>query len=666
MATEVHDKHVYLANKVLPSKKAFKPKKNVNPVVYDVEPRKTKLTMCIMPSWGVFFPPYNLARLTALTRSAGYETAVFDFNVEGYHDMGVPDAWDSNHWFWWHPGEWETRVLPGYKKVLDGWIKKILDTNPDVLGFSVYDTNYMCTHMITKEIKKMKPNLTIIYGGPQCHTPEYIPPDFVDHYVRGEGEQVLIDFLDKKEKNLIGIPRQLGETFNMSRVDIDSLTFPDYTDYDLSKYTSTFGISAELSRGCVAKCSFCKETWFWKYRDRHSERILDELQEQTEKYGMNFVWFIDSLTNGNLKTLREFVEGVVERKMDIKWMGYARCDKRMDDDYFRALKAGGCVNLSFGIESGSQKVLDMMRKNIDLEDINSNLLHCEKYGIDAHANWIVGAQGEDIQALAHGMNLVWNNRNRIFAISPGMGMSDAKQTDFEFNRERYNMSPWDRLFEGAWWSLDWENTKLHRAIRIKYFYIWLEECKKKGTIQNAQDRPRIVDHFTLDFDDEDSIISEVPYEEFDHNIVKLNMGTFADTVVNELFGLCRMLWRVRGGFELSTHFDHDQDMDEFGRSITTSSYNSKQWFKIDKEGNFECKATHNFEHKGEWWMVGHKSFDCDFHVKGKWDENTFEITYFEGTGNSQGENAILPMDLSYEKRNLVKGKTTEVDVYEIF
>ena len=664
MATEVHDKHVFLANAVLPEKKPFKPKKNVNPIIYDVDPRNTKLTLCIMPSWGVFFPPYNLARLASLTRQAGYDTTVFDFNVDGYHEMGIPEAWDSNHWFWW-AGDYDKKVRPQLESVIDNWVDKLIESKPTVLGFSVYDTNYKCTHLITKLVKERDPNITIIYGGPQCHGPEYIPPDEVSHWVMGEGEQVLIDLLEKIERKQIGIPRRLGETFNMARVDIDSLPFPDYADYDLSKYTSTFGISAELSRGCVAKCSFCKETWFWKYRDRHSERILDELQEQTEKYGMNFVWFIDSLTNGNLKTLREFVDGVVERKMNIKWMGYARCDKRMDDEYFKALAAGGCMNLSFGIESGSQKVLDIMRKNIDLEDINKNLLYSEKYGIDAHANWIVGAQGEDIQAMAHSMNLVWNNRTRIFAISPGMGMSDAKQTDFEFNRERYNMSPWDRLFSGVWWSLDWENTKLHRAIRLKLFYIWLEECKAHGTIQNSQERPNIGEHYTLSFD-EGAIINEVPYEEFDHTIVKLNLGTFADTVVNEIFGLCRMLWRTRGGFELTTFFEPEIDLEEWGQTITDVGYSAKHWFKIDRDGNFKCKGSHLYKHDGEWWMEGTKSFDGEYYIEGKWDQDSFTIDKFEGSGNSMGENKILPMELSFENRNFKRGLTKKVEIYNIW
>ena len=664
MATEVHDKHVFLANAVLPQKKPFKPKKNVNPIIYNVDPRNTKLTFCIMPSWGVFFPPYNLARLTSLTRQAGYDTTVFDFNVDGYHEMGIPEAWDSHHFFWW-TNEYDQKVRPQLEAVIDNWVSKIIESKPDVLGFSVYDTNFKCTHLITKLIKEKLPNITIVYGGPQCHNPEYVPPEYVSHWVVGEGEQILIDLLEKIERKQIGIPRRLGETFSVSRVDIDSLPFPDYAEYDLSKYRSTFGISAELSRGCVAKCSFCKETWFWKYRDRHSARILDELEEQTTKYGINFVWFIDSLTNGNLKNLREFVDGVVERKMNIRWMGYARCDKRMDDDYFKALKAGGCVNLSFGIESGSQKVLDIMRKNIDLEDINQNLIHSKKYGIDAHANWIVGAQGEDIQAMAHSMNLVWNNRNRIFAISPGMGMADSKQTDFEFNRERYNMSPWDRLFSGMWWSLDWENTKLHRAIRLKLFYIWLEECEAHGLIKNSQKRPNIKKHYTLSFDDE-TLINEVPYEDFDHNIVKLNLGTFADTVVNEIFGLCRMLWRTRGGFELTTFFEPEIDIEEWGQSITDSGYSAKHWFKIDKEGNFKCTGSHLFKHNGEWWMEGSKSFDSKYYIEGKWDQDSFTIDKFEGSGNSAGENKILPMELTFEKRNFKRGMTKKVEFYNIW
>ena len=75
----------------------------------------------------------------------------------------------------------------------------------------------------------------------------------------------------------------------------------------------------------------------------------------------NFMVFVKG--NGNLKELKEFAQGVIDRELDIKWQGYARCDGRMDYEYLKLLKDSGCHSLSFGAESASDKVL---------KDINNN------------------------------------------------------------------------------------------------------------------------------------------------------------------------------------------------------------------------------------------------------------------------------------------------------
>ena len=146
------------------------------------------------------------------------------------------------------------------------------------------------------------------------------------------------------------------------RLDLDSLPFPDYSDFDFSEYQMPNGASSELSRGCVAKCVFCTEVHFWKYRGRMAGSILNEIEYQYRTHGIDFVWFIDSLVNGNLKELRAFALGVVERGLKIRWQGYARCDGRMDLEYFKDLKDSGCHQLNYGVESGSQRVLDDMKK----------------------------------------------------------------------------------------------------------------------------------------------------------------------------------------------------------------------------------------------------------------------------------------------------------------
>lgn len=665
------DKHVWLAENILPKNDGTAPrKKNLQSVTFENVTRKTRLTLCILGCWGIYFPPYNLARLSGLTRAAGFKTIVYDFNVDSYHRLkqfNLDDAWDANNHYHWFEEDYFNRLHSALEPILKEYIDKILADDSDIIGFSLYDTNVVPTEWLIKEIKKIKPNVKIIVGGPNCQMPEYNPCKEIDHYVIGEGEQVLIDFLEKFENNEPILDRKLGSAYSDTRIDIDSLPLPDYSDYDFSKYTSSYGISAELSRGCVAKCSFCRETWFWKYRNRTSVSILDEVEDQYKKYGISFIWFIDSLVNGNLKELREFVKGVVARGLDIKWMGYSRCDGRMDLEYFQDLKAGGCVNLSFGVESGSQHVLDMMRKKVKLKEINENLINSKKVGIYNHVNWIVGAPGETIQAMAHSLNLIWNHRKNIDGISPGATLGDSALTDYEFNRDRYDMSPTDQLFLGKWWSLDWTNTKLHRFIRLKYFNLWLFLCsdKKYGVVNNNQNRPLMQNDYELVFGDDVFLVDQLEYEEWDHMVIKPNLGVFADTVVNEMFGVLRMLWRAKGAYRINFSFDKTKDKTEFGEYIS-DDFDANIVFQIDQNGIWTSKQEYKFHHEGEWWLKGTKSFHCKWEGHGKWyeDANLSEstTTFFEGS--SEGDNELISLRHRAGDK-IVSGQTKKVFIMEV-
>ena len=617
------DKHSWIAENVVAKMPATKPrKKNLQNIQYQTVTRNTRLVLAIMGCWGVYFPPYNLARLSALTREAGYHTDVFDFNVDLYTDLkpvGLDRAWDSNNYYWWMADGYGKYLESACLPFLNQYIDKIVATNPDIVGFSIYDTNVVPTTYVIKELKLRLPNITIIMGGPTCHQPNFVPCDEVDHWIAGEGEQTLIDFLENVENKVPVTERKLGGTYGSVRIDIDSLPFPDYTDYDLGKYTMGNGISAELSRGCVAKCSFCTETWFWKYRDRHAHDVLDEIEHQVKNYDINFIWFIDSLTNGNLKGLREFAVGIKQRGLNIQWMGYARCDGRMDLAYFQDLKDSGCAHLSFGLESGSQKVLELMKKQVTVDEMDSNLRDAKLVGIETHANWIIGFPNEDIEAATHSLNLLWNHRNNIDYISPGMTFGDQDQTDFEFNRDKYNISDNKKPYLGWWYTLDWSNTKLHRLIRLKLTNIWLEVCKTHGTIANGQYRPTIHNHYALVYDIT-NFQDRLEYEEFDYNIVTTGLGTFADTVVNEIWSFLRLMYRVTGAFEMTIRFNKELDTKEFG-ILSVDDYSAEHSFSIDHEGNWRADFNNRFVQNDPFWKDDDKSFTHSWQGTGKWAQS---------------------------------------------
>lgn len=623
------DKDTFIAQNVFPKNEiptnVRKLRQNVKSVEVTSSTRKTKITLCILGSWAIYMPPYNLARLSALIRESGFYTRVFDFNVESHYDLKeanieLSDAWNGANYWWWQEPVYYEKIHPTYEPILRSYIDIILAEDTDIIGFSTYYTNILPTMWVVNEIRKIKPNVTIIFGGPQCHEGNFKKPKNVDYYFVGESEQNILDFLNNWENNIKPTESKIGSLYSDVRVDLDSLPYPDYSDYDLTKYWGKNSICAEISRGCVAKCTYCTEVYYWKFRDRGAHTVVDEIEYQVKKYGIKFIQFVDSLMNGNLKEFRKFCQEIVDRRLDIQWWGYARADGRMDLDFYELMARAGAQGFNYGFETGSDKVLKAINKKNTVNDINQNIISSHKVGMKVSACWVIGAPGEDIEAFNHSFNLLWNHRKRIYAVSPGPGLGDNFGSAYD-DREKFNINPRKEPWLGGWYTLDLTNTKLHRFIRIKLMHIWLHICRQfGGEFQNVHSIGQITDHFNLKFDN-NLLIDEIEYENFDFNLIKTDLGSFADSVMNEVFNLLRMLWRVKGGFEINIKFNKELDHKDFIFAIVpdTMDYESDIWFKIDDEGNYTIKNYYKFKnfHKN---IVDIDGFEYSYKTTGKWSQ----------------------------------------------
>jgi hypothetical protein len=650
------DKDTWIAQNLIPknteANAVRRPRNNVKSVGVKIGHRKTKMTLCVLGSWAIYMPPYNLARLTSLMREAGYTTYVHDFNVESHYAIkdanpDLEDAWNGANYWWWQGEEYFKRIHPTYEPILKEYLEILLADNPDIIGFSTYYTNLLPTKWMITEIRKRRPDITIVMGGPECHENYYKNPTGVDYYFIGESEQNILDFLENWENGIKPLQPAIGGLYSDTRIDLDSLPYPDYSDFDLTKYWGKNSICAEISRGCIAKCSYCTEVYYWKFRDRGSQTVADELEYQVRKYGISFVSFVDSLMNGNLKEFRNFCQELVDRKLGFNWWGYARADGRMDLEFYKLMKDAGCQGFNYGIETGSDKVLKAINKKNTVAEINQNLIDSDKVGMKVSACWVIGAPGEDIEAFTHSFNMLWNHRARIMACSPGPGLGDNMGSAYD-DREKFNINPRNKPWLGGWYALDLMNTKLHRHIRIKLMHIWLYLCKEYGgTVTNVHSSEgAITDHFDLKFDSE-YINDHVEYEDFDFmSIIKSGKGDFADSVMNEAFGFFRMLWRVRGGFEMTLNFNSELDHRDFIFTISpdTHSYDAQLYFKIDDDGNYVTKCDFKFKNSYK-DVVNMDGFEHTFEDSGKWTEatktKTTKIFYIKSEANIPN---VLPLE----------------------
>jgi len=570
--------------------------KNVTNVDLSYKHRNTKLMLILMPEWAPEFPPFNIARLTAVAKSAGYETSALDLNVKAYRALRSKvqskeldfDPWDGAREWKWLESTYYTEIHPHVEPIFRKYIEEIKKNPPDVVGFSMYYCNEAPVTWMAKELKKEIPGIKIAIGGSNIHNQvmQFQNREEFDYVVNGEGEALLLEILEEIESGKVYDTTQLRFQPESQRINLNNMPLPDYSSFDFNDYNYPNGVCSELSRGCTAKCTFCEETHFWKYRQRMATDILTEVETLYYERGTDVFWFIDSLVNGNLNELRAFCKGVIAKDLKIKWTGYSRCDGRMDYDFYKDLADSGCLFLNYGVESGSQKVLDDMVKGVSIAEMEQNFRDGKKTGVMAFTNWMVGFPTEEYQDFADTITFLWRNKdNGIINIAAGFGFGLGMTSIVGQNPARFNVL--DHKYLGNWITKDFKLSKLHVLMRMKMFAIFLQQLVTEShvVIPNRPNLPKF--HYKIEYNDPNKL-NDIEYERFDYHIIKPNIGPFADNLMNEMFVLFRMLWRCRGGFKATVIFDEELDMREWG-DRNAGPMNSEHVFEIDDAGNWKAK-----------------------------------------------------------------------------
>lgn len=577
---------------------------NVTPVYVDYKTRNTKLILVLCPEWAPEMPPFNLARLSGIAKSAGYDTTIMDLNIRAFNEyMGnwrpnnmLPfRLWDPSSSWHWLGDTYLNDIHPLLEPLLMEACNNIEAMKPDIVGFSVYYISEEPTKWMCQELKRRMPNLKIAVGGSNVQKSWFTIQPYYDYVVNGEGEQVLLNILEEIENGIVHDEPQYLTQPEDQRININGLPMPDYESIDFSKYTIPNGVNSEISRGCTAKCTFCEETHFWKYRQRQAVDLIDELEWLYYNKGTDVVWFIDSLVNGNLKELRAFCKAVEAKNLKIHWTGYARCDGRMDLEYFKDLKAGGCIMLNYGIESGSQKVLDDMAKGVTIKEMEDNFRHGKEVGIYAATNWIIGFPTEDLQDFTDSMTFLWRMRDmNINNVGAGVGYGMGPETIVGQNPDKFNLSY--HKYQGHWITKDFTMGGTHVMSRVKSFYILLDFMRGCTTTQFGYPVRHSLarEHYNIKLSNPKNI-KEVEYEKFDFNIIKPNINPFADSLVNEMWPFFRMLWRTRGGYFAEIKFNPEIDLREFGSQYGPGMYNALFKFKILDDGRWYADFKFEFD-----------------------------------------------------------------------
>jgi radical SAM superfamily enzyme YgiQ (UPF0313 family) len=580
--------------------------KNLTPIYVDYKTRKSSMVLVTCPLWSPYIPPLAIARLSGIAKAAGYETHIMDLNVKAYtifrddwivHQKVPFTLWDTSSAWHWAGGIYYNDVHPVLEPMLMEAVDQIISLKPSIVNFTVYSSSEEPTKWMCQEIKRRDPNILIAVNGPNVHKAWYTIQPYYDYVIVGEAEKNLLVMLTEIEEGKLHTePRVLTQPEN-ERININNLPMPDYDSIDFSLYEIPNGINSEISRGCTAKCTFCDETHFVRYRQRQAIDLITEIEWLYYNKGTDVIWFIDSLINGDLNELRAFAIALREKDLKVKFTGYARCDGRMNLEYLQDLADGGCIMFNFGCESGSQKVLNDMHKGVTIAEMEQNFIDCKKVGIYCATNWVVGFPTENFQDYSDTMTFMWRMRNmNINNMGLGIGFSPGLETIIAQNPHKYNVSY--HKYQSHWISNDFTIGGTHVMTRVKNIHIWLDlftGCT--DIVVGYPTRPSLArDHYKITLNDP-SVCKEIYYEKFDYNIIPPinDTNTFANHLVNEMWPFFRNLWRARGGYTAEILFNPDIDLKEFGHQFGPGMYNAVYKFTISDDGIWEADFDIKFD-----------------------------------------------------------------------
>jgi anaerobic magnesium-protoporphyrin IX monomethyl ester cyclase len=288
--------------------------------------------------------------------------------------------------------------------------KELHKRQPDIVGLTSTTLTYKPALEIIKVAKKALPNCLTVIGGSHVtfwdeEALEECPQ--LDVVVRKEGENTLLELVQRLEAGK-GFGDVLGITYRKDGMivknpdrpyieDLDSLPYPAFHLFPLKQFNKYGNIIFPVmtSRGCVFWCEFCTAVRMFgrKYRMRNPQKVVDEIEYLYKKYGeKQYTFYDDTFTVDQART-KEICNEILRRGLNIKW----DCETRVDmvsKDLLQKMKEAGCIAVWYGVEAGSQKVRDAMKKGISTNQTFNAFKWTQEAGLIAVASIILGFPGE--------------------------------------------------------------------------------------------------------------------------------------------------------------------------------------------------------------------------------------------------------------------------------
>lgn len=288
----------------------------------------------------------------------------------------------------------------------------------EALGIGGLSNSFRHIRNIIHYSKSIKPHIPVVAGNMVVTAS---PQLFMQHTeadigVVDEGERTAVELFrvlqaKKDLKNVAGIllreKNEIVRTPPRERIqDLDSLPFPAWDLFPMGLFfqrrLSKFGyaINTSTTRGCPYDCFYCSRSFGRKVTYRSAENIVSEIVFLKEKFPqIDHVLLGDDLFMTNKARNERFCNLMIEKEIGVTWTAAARVDL-VDEATLRLMKRAGCVHISFGLESGSQSMLDAMNKRVKVEQSERAIEIVRRAGFQPHGSFIIGYPGETRETLA--------------------------------------------------------------------------------------------------------------------------------------------------------------------------------------------------------------------------------------------------------------------------
>jgi radical SAM superfamily enzyme YgiQ (UPF0313 family) len=273
----------------------------------------------------------------------------------------------------------------------------------DVFGMSCWTANRRGVRLVADLIRQKHAEATIVVGGPHA-TP--LGPELLGHYTSvdvvcvGESDRTFLEIVDRVAKGE-GLTKIAGTVYRDGDRVVTAPERKNIADLDeLASPHHWFDTHILMtSRGCPWACTFCgaETSWGRGFRANSIDYVLDAMESVTKRLPVKMIQIKDDTFTTNKKRVLALCKRMQEKKLGFFWS----CDTRVDllsDELLREMRLAGCQRLSLGVESGSQRILDLIDKKITPQEILESTALAKKWGIKVRYYMMLGNRGETRQS----------------------------------------------------------------------------------------------------------------------------------------------------------------------------------------------------------------------------------------------------------------------------